>query len=169
MTEKAEVAMRAAWWVFGGVVAVISMGRGAQAQALGPACALMSQATAAMINGAPVSAGQEQDDPGESNECTFNGSGNNGTVSVTVDPPSTVIANSDVFKTAETTPNPGMTVTVLSGIGDGAYFSQNGQDFDLWVLVGQKMLDVSAVQPQGAVSALQAAMTAAAKTALKGM
>jgi hypothetical protein len=62
-----------------------------------------------------------------------------------------------------------MTVTVLSGIGDGAYFSQNGQDFDLWVLVGQKMLDVSAVQPQGAVSALQAAMMAAAKTALKGM
>ncbi len=157
--------MRLALWVLGGLM----LAGEAQAQTLRPACALMSQTTAAAINGAPVSAGEEQDDPGESNSCTFNGSGNNGTVSVTVNSPSTVIANSDLFKTRETTPDPGMTVTVLNGIGDGAYFSQNGQDFDLWVLVGQVLLDVSAVQPQGAVSDLQASMMAAAKTALKGM
>jgi hypothetical protein len=155
--------MRLVFWVLGGLM----VAGGARGQTLGPACALMSQATAAAINGAPVSAGKEQDTPGESNSCTFDGAGNNGTVTVTVNPPSTVIANSDLFKTTETTPNPGMTVTVLNGIGDQAYFSQNGQDFDLWVLVGQVLLDVSAVQPQGAVSGLQASMAAAAKMALK--
>jgi hypothetical protein len=158
--------MRIALWVLSGMM----VAGGARAQTLGPACALMSQATAAAINGAPVSAGQEQDDPGESDECTFNGSGNNGTVSVTEDAPSTTgIAASDMFQIRETTPNPGMTVTVLHGIGDGAYYSQSGPDFDLWVLVGQVMLDVNATQPQGAVSKLQASMAAAAKTALKKM
>jgi hypothetical protein len=111
--------MRLVFWVLGGLM----VAGGARGQTLGPACALMSQATAAAINGAPVSAGKEQDTPGESNSCTFDGAGNNGTVTVTVNPPSTVIANSD--------------------------------------------LDVSAVQPQGAVSGLQASMAAAAKMALK--
>jgi hypothetical protein len=162
--------MRGVILAIGVVCSALVMVQGARAQTLGPACKLMSQATAAVINGAPVSAGQEQDDPGESNECSFNGDGNNGTVSVTVDPPSKMgIANSDMFKVTETTPNPGTTVTVLSGIGDGAYFTQNGQDFDLWVLAGQVMLDVNATQPQGAVSKLQASMVAAARTALKGI
>jgi len=156
--------------MLGGLLGALVMAAGARAQALGPACKLMSQATAAGVNGAPVSAGQEKDNPGESKSCTFNGNGNNGTVSVTENAPSTMgISNADMFKMTETTPNPGMTVTVLSGIGDGAYFSQNGQDFDLWVLLGQVTLDVNATQPAGGSSAVEAAMVAAAKTALQGM
>jgi hypothetical protein len=142
----------------------------AQAQTLVPGCTLMSQATAAAINGAPVSAGQEQDDLGAGNECVFNGNGNNGTVTVSVDAPAIMgLTTAEMFKTRETTPLAGTTVTVLNGIGDGAYFTQSGPDYDLWVLKGQVQLDVSSVQPQGAISGLQAAMTAAAKTALKGM
>jgi hypothetical protein len=79
------------------------------------------------------------------------------------------LTTAEMFKTRETTPLAGTTVTVLNGIGDGAYFTQSGPDYDLWVLKGQVQLDVSSVQPQGAISGLQAAMTTAAKTALKGM
>ncbi len=162
--------MRAWVWVFGGIFAALVLASGARAQTLKPACGLMSQATAAAINGAAVSAGKEEDHPGDNNTCTFDGNGNNGTVSVEVDGPSaTGIANSDMFQIRETTPVPGMTITVLSGLGDGAYFSQNGAIFDLWVLAGQMLLDVNSTQPQRAASGLQAAMTAAARTALKKM
>ena len=84
-------------------------------------------------------------------------------------PSATGIANADMFQIRETTPVTGMTITPLIGLGDGAYFSQNGAIFDLWVLAGQMLLDVNVVQPQGAASGLQAAMTAAARTALKKM
>jgi len=158
--------MRLAVWVFVGLL----VASGARAQTLKPACGLMTQATAAAINGAPVSAGQEQDHPGDNNQCEFDGKGNNGTVTVEEDGPSaTGISSADMFKMRETTPLQGMTVTVLSGIGDGAYFTQNGTIYDLWVLAGQNLLDVNATQPQGAISGLQAAMAAAAKTALTKM
>jgi len=142
----------------------------ARAQTLVPGCALMSQATAAAINGAPVSAGQEQDDLGAGNECIFNGNGNNGTVSVSNAAPEIMgLTTAQLFKRRELNPLAGTTVTVLSGLGDGAFFSQSSLGYDLWVLKGQVQLDVSATQPQGPVSGLQAAMTAAAKIALKGM
>ncbi len=161
--------MRSVVWVLGGVM-VASAANAAQAQTLKPACGLMDQATAAAIHGAPVSAGKEEDHPGDNNQCEFDGTGTNGTVTVEEDGPSAMgIANSDMFQIRETTPVQGMTVTVLKGIGDGAYFTQNGTIYDLWVLKGQNLLDVNAVQPQGATSGLQAAMAAAAKTALKGM
>ncbi len=161
--------MRLMMWVLGGVM-VASAASVAQAQALPPACGLMTQATAAAVNGAPVSAGKEEDHPGDNNQCEFDGNGNNGTVTVEEDGPSaTGISSADMFKIRETTPVQGMTVTVLSGIGDGAYFTQNGTIYDLWVLAGKNLLDVNAVQPQGAVSGLQAAMAAAAKAALAKM
>jgi hypothetical protein len=161
--------MRALIWVFVGIFAALVMGRGAQAQTLVPACTLMAQATAAAINGAPVSAGQEQDSLG--NSCVFNGNGNNGTVTVSdLSPSADGISPVEFFKLRETKPLAGETVTPVSGIGDGAYFLYiNGLGYDLYVLKGQVTLDVNSMNPQGPISAMQAAMLAAAKIALKAM
>jgi hypothetical protein len=165
-TEK-DVAMRMTARVLGGVFAALMMASGARAQDFGPACALMSQATAAEINGAPVSAGQEQDDLGAGNMCVFNGNGNDGRVSVSEAAPSMMgLTTAQMFKRREMV---GPTVAVLSGLGDGAYITHSGPDYDLWVLVKQVELDISVVHPQGPASGLQAAMTAAAKIALPKM
>jgi hypothetical protein len=159
--------MRLALSVFCALVAAGT----AQAQTLVPGCSLMSQATAAAINGAPVSAGQEQDELGAGNECIFNGNGNSGTVTVSDLSPSAMgMTPAEFFKLREMRPLAGETVTPVSGIGDGAYFLYfNGLGYDLWVLKGQVSLDVNSMQPQGPISAMQAAMVAAAKIALKGM
>ncbi len=159
--------MRAAGWVFGGVVAVLVTGWGAQAQTFAPACGLMTQAVAAGLNGAPVLAGQETDVPKVANVCSFTGDGNDGTVSVgeSLDSPGGMS-----FKTLEMNPPAAATtMKVLSGLGDGAYFTQVGSDYDVWVLKGQVVLDITVTPAKGGVAGLEAAMVAAAKIAVKGM
>jgi hypothetical protein len=152
--------------VLAGVMVAVT----ARAQSLPPACNLMTQATAAAINGAPVSAGQEQDNLGAGNSCVFNGNGNPGTVTIGAGSPSMMGQTPpQMFKLGETQPMAGTKVTVLSGLGDGAYYSVSSLGFDVYVLKGNVILDVSAAQPQGPASGLQAAMVAAAKTALSKM
>jgi hypothetical protein len=130
----------------------------------------MSQATAAGINGAPVSAGKELDNPGVGKQCTFDGNQNNGTVSVGEGLTAMMgMTPAEMFKMLETTPVQGRRVTEVSGVGDGAYFSQDERYHELWVLVGEVLLHVSASSPQAAGSGLQASMVAAAKTAVKKM
>jgi len=158
--------MRLTFWVLASLV----VADGAQAQTFVPACELMSQATAAGINGAPVSAGEELDNPGVGKQCTFDGNGNNGTVSVGEGLTAMMgMTPAEMFKMLETTPVQGRTVTEVSGVGDGAYLSQDERHHELWVLVGEVLLHVSAVKPQAAGSGLQASMVAAAKTAVKKM
>jgi len=158
--------MRLTFWVLASLV----VASGARAQTFVPACELMSQATAAGINGAPVSAGQELDNPGEGKQCTFDGNGNNGTVSVGESVTAMMgMTPAEMFKTLERTPVQGRTVTEVSGVGDGAYFSQDARRHELWVLVGEDLLYVTASSPQAAGSGLQASMVAAAKTAVKKM
>jgi hypothetical protein len=163
--------MRVVAWVFGGVFALLAMGQTARAQTLVPPCGLMSQATAAAINGGPVAAGQGQDIPGVAKLCAFAGVGNAGQVTMGESTPTMGgMTTAQVFALGEkTAPTPGTVLTPLSGLGDGAYFTQSGPSFDVWVLVGQVILDVNAVPPQGAHPTLEAAMVAAAKTAVKGM
>jgi hypothetical protein len=152
------------------VLASLVVANGAWAQTFVPACELMSQATAAEINGAPVSAGEELDNPGVGKQCTFDGNGNKSAISVREGLTAMMgMTPAEMFKMLETTPVQGRTVTVVSGLGDGAYFSQDETHHELWVLVGEVLLDVSVVQPQAARSGLQASMVAAAKTAVKKM
>ncbi len=159
--------MRAAGLVFGGVVAALVMTPGARAQSFAPACGLMSQAVAAGLNGAPVSAGQETDVPNMTNVCSFTGDGNDGAVSVgeSMDTPGGMS-----FKTLEMNPPAAATtMKLVSGLGDGAYFTQVGSNYDVWVLKGQVVLDITATPVKGAAPGLEAAMVAAARLAVKGM
>jgi hypothetical protein len=158
--------MRLTLWVLVSLV----VASGARAETFVPACALMSQATAAGINGAPVSAGKELDNTDVGKQCTFDGNGNNGTVSVREGLTAMMgMTPAEMFKMLERTPVQGRTVTEVSGVGDGAYFSQDERRHELWVLVGEVLLCVSASSPQVAGSGLQASMVAAAKTAVKKM
>jgi hypothetical protein len=165
------MAMRLAGWVFGAVLVVVGGGRASAQVGMVPPCGLMSQAVAAGINGGAVEAGREQDMPGVAKSCSFAGDGNNGQVAIAESAPTMGgMTTAQIFKLGETTPpSPGTTVTVLSGLGDGAYFITTGPNFDVWVLKGQVMLDVNAVPPQGPHPGLEAAMVAAARGALAGM
>jgi hypothetical protein len=153
--------------VIGCVVATLVTASGVRAQTLAPACPLLSQAAAAGINGAAVSAGQEVDVPGTANVCTYSGTGNDGSVGVaeSVDTPGGMS-----FKTLEMNPPAAATtMKLLSGIGDGAYLTKTGPNFDVWVLKGHIVLDITAMPAKGGDPDVEAAMVAAAKAALAKM